>query len=343
MENDAGEITTIEGGFSVGQVVQQVRKIQDLMKSVMRKDEHYGTIPGTQKPTLYKSGAEKLGFTFRLAPRFHGERDPIESEGGHKEYIIRCELYHIGNESFMGEGLGSCNTMESKYRYRWENTNDLVPKEYWNNRDPELLGGESYTARKTWKDNQQVWMIFHRVEHDSPADYYNTCLKMAKKRAHVDAMLTATAASDLFTQDLEDTAPENRESQQEGTTESQEALPNCPKCGHNKSVIRGRKDYGGGYCCWRNHKTDPGCGTTWDTAPRSDKSANKTTKSAVFEETETHKKLEKALFNHCDGDMIRMGELLEGLTQWESGGKIRPGKKEIGAISEKMAVVALDK
>jgi hypothetical protein len=43
-----------------------------------------------------------------------------------------------------------------------------------------------------------------KVEHDNPADYYNTCLKMAKKRAHVDAILTVTAASDIFTQDLED-------------------------------------------------------------------------------------------------------------------------------------------
>ena len=43
-----------------------------------------------------------------------------------------------------------------------------------------------------------------RIEHDNPADYYNTVLKMAKKRAHVDAVLTATAASDIFTQDIED-------------------------------------------------------------------------------------------------------------------------------------------
>ena len=33
---------------------------------------------------------------------------------------------------------------------------------------------------------------------------HNTCEKMAKKRAHVDAILTATAASDIFTQDVED-------------------------------------------------------------------------------------------------------------------------------------------
>ena len=49
-----------------------------------------------------------------------------------------------------------------------------------------------------------------RVEYDNPADYYNTALKMAKKRAHVDAILTATAASDCFTQDVEDMQREKR-------------------------------------------------------------------------------------------------------------------------------------
>ncbi|MDR2611524.1 MAG: hypothetical protein LBG06_01310 [Deltaproteobacteria bacterium] len=38
----------------------------------------------------------------------------------------------------------------------------------------------------------------------APADVYNTCLKMAKKRALVDAVLTGTSCSDLFGQDMED-------------------------------------------------------------------------------------------------------------------------------------------
>lgn len=39
-----------------------------------------------------------------------------------------------------------------------------------------------------------------------PPDVYNTCLKTAKKRALVDAILTCTAASDLFAQDIEEGA-----------------------------------------------------------------------------------------------------------------------------------------
>ena len=47
-----------------------------------------------------------------------------------------------------------------------------------------------------------------RIENEDIADVYNTVLKMAKKRALVDATLTATAASDIFTQDVEDFGPE---------------------------------------------------------------------------------------------------------------------------------------
>jgi hypothetical protein len=38
----------------------------------------------------------------------------------------------------------------------------------------------------------------------SPSDMANTILKMAKKRALIDAVLTATGASDIFSQDIED-------------------------------------------------------------------------------------------------------------------------------------------
>lgn len=43
-----------------------------------------------------------------------------------------------------------------------------------------------------------------KFKRSNIADTFNTVLKMAKKRAFVDATITATAASDIFTQDIED-------------------------------------------------------------------------------------------------------------------------------------------
>ena len=59
-----------EYAMSIDSVVRQVNKVQEIMRQVMKDGEHYGIIPGTQKPSLYKPGAEKLGFTFRLAPEY---------------------------------------------------------------------------------------------------------------------------------------------------------------------------------------------------------------------------------------------------------------------------------
>jgi len=198
--------------YDVSDIVGQVQKIQAVMQAVMKDGEHYGKIPGCgDKPSLLKPGAEKLGFMFRLAPAFQEER--IDLGNGHREYVIRCVLTHIPSGQIVGEGLGSCSTMESKYRFRTgpkEFTGQPVPKEYWNLRtsDPAkamaAIGGRGHTVGKTEAGAWEVCIQGERVEHDNPADHYNTVLKIGKKRAHVDAVLTATAASDFFTQDIED-------------------------------------------------------------------------------------------------------------------------------------------
>lgn len=201
--------------YSVDDVVLQVAKIQQIMQKVMKEGEdgHYGVIPGCKKPSLFKAGAEKLGFTFRLAPKFFGEDSPRDLGHGNREYIIRCELYHVPSGAFVGSGVGSCSTLEVKYRYRTgpqESTGKSVPNEYWNLRktDPEraqnLLGGKGFIAHKNDSGKWEIFVRGQRMENPDPADNYNTVLKMAKKRAHVDAILTATAASDIFTQDVED-------------------------------------------------------------------------------------------------------------------------------------------
>lgn len=175
----------------------QVNMIQRMMKDVMKPDVHYGVIPGTDKPSLYKSGAEKICLLFRFSTRFRVEA--VSLPDGHREYSVYCTLVSPSGIE-VGQGIGVCTTMESKYRYRWDNTNKPVPKDYWDTRDKDILGGDMFVPRK----QKGSWLIFQRVAHDNPADYYNTCAKMAKKRAHTDATLTSTAASDIFEQDIEE-------------------------------------------------------------------------------------------------------------------------------------------
>ena len=189
----------------------QVNVIQNVMKQVMKDGEHYGIIEGCgKKPTLLKPGAEKLSTTFRLGPTYQITR--TELAGGHREYQIVCTLKHIPTGQTIGEGVGLCSSMESKYR--WRNQNRKCPicgKESVIKGQAQYGGGWLCWKKKDgcgakWKDGDPTIekQECGKIENQDIADTFNTVLKMAKKRAHVDAVLTATAASDIFTQDAED-------------------------------------------------------------------------------------------------------------------------------------------
>lgn len=190
---------------AIDDLLNKVALVQEVMKSVMHDGEHFGKIPGCgDKPALLKAGAEKLGMTFRLRPMFEiAERDLGHS---HREYSIKCIL------SDGTQGVGSCSTMESKYRYRQgERKCPECGKATIITGKKEYGGGFLCFAKKggcgaKFGDNDEriLNQQVGKVEHDNPADFYNTCLKMGKKRAHVDAIITATACSDIFTQDVEE-------------------------------------------------------------------------------------------------------------------------------------------
>lgn len=205
-----GVVNFEEYAMNTDAVIRQVNVIQNVMKGVMHQDEHFGTIPGTKKPSLYKPGAEKLSLVFRLRPEYEVTR--FDMPNGHREYEVLCTLYHIPTGQSVGQGVGSATTMEGKYRYR---KGELLCPECG---QATIIKGKAdfgggwlcYQKKggcgKKWTDagNPFDGVSVDKTEHDNPADYYNTVLKMAKKRAHVDAILTATAASDIFTQDVED-------------------------------------------------------------------------------------------------------------------------------------------
>ena len=198
-----------------------VQLVEDVLKTVMKKNVDYGKIPGCgDKYTLLKPGAEKLCMLFRLAPELKVEK--INLENGHREYEILCRMYHIPTGRFVGEGVGCCSTLEVRYRFRNENTGKSVPKEYWDTRDPELLGGKEFKAKKI----NDKWVIVRRVENEDLADEYNTAKKIAAKRAKSDAVLKCTGASMIFTQDLEDKVHHEQEETKEQSTNGNGVDPN---------------------------------------------------------------------------------------------------------------------
>jgi len=206
----------LESAVSIDMMQRQVTLIHQLMKEVMVEGEHYGAIPGCgDKPTLKKPGAEKILFVFQLSPRF--DRTQIDLPNGHREFVVKCELIHRPSGLVVSEGGGSCSTMESKYRYRnAERTCPSCGQAALLKSKPPRDGffcwakkggcGENFTA----DDPRIVDQVVGKIEYPDPADYYNTVLKMADKRAVVAATLFGTAASDIFTQDVEDFPEEIR-------------------------------------------------------------------------------------------------------------------------------------
>lgn len=200
---------------AVQETASQVHQVQSIMKSLMVEETHFGVIPGTKKPTLYQPGAQMLCFAFRLIPEY--EVITHRLDGNHREVVVTCRLANQAGQH-LGSGVGSCSTMESKYRYRGAElvpTGREVPKAYWDAKKlnaasaAKHIGGPAFVAKK---DDNGAWMVFEKgegkAENPDIADAWNTVLKMAKKRAFVDATISTCAASDLFTQDLEDFQPD---------------------------------------------------------------------------------------------------------------------------------------
>ena len=175
------------------EVRAQVNLIQEVMKSVMQKGQHYGIVPGCgDKPTLLKPGAEKLMMTFRLAADPQVQEIPTEDG---MTFRVVCRITSQSSGVYLGSGLGEASTKEEKYNWRkavCDGEFDDTPEDR-----RRLKWVKGYQGNKDYQVKQV---------RTNPADIANTILKMAKKRALVDAILTVTAASDIFTQDIEEMA-----------------------------------------------------------------------------------------------------------------------------------------
>lgn len=167
------------------QNIQMLKRQYDLFRTlqkvVLEEGTDYGYPAGrrdqSQKPSLYKSGAEKLTRLFNLVPIFE-ILEQVEKDD-FIMYVFKCTL-KTPSGGIVGEGYGACNSKE----------------------------------KQGWSAN--------------PWAFQNNILKMAKKRAHVDATLTGLGASNVFTQDLEDMTeqpaqeqPQNEQPQTDLATEKQ--------------------------------------------------------------------------------------------------------------------------
>lgn len=213
-------------------------------KNILRKDVDYGIVPGSAKPTLLKPGAERLCAAFGFNPQFEilDKIERWEADSPLFFYQVVCHLIHIESSLEVATGIGSCNSMESKYRWRWVDASDVPPQldksalvsrggtisefefaidkaetggkygkpaSYWQAFKDAIANG---TARKSKRktnagkelDGWEIGGLSYRIPNDDVFSLVNTVVKMACKRALVAAALIGANASEFFTQDIED-------------------------------------------------------------------------------------------------------------------------------------------
>lgn len=190
-------------------VKQRIAIIDTLRKEVLREGIDFGTIPGVDKPTLFKPGAERLCMAFGFTNVFVDGGSVEDFDKGFFHYRYVCGLIHIASGKVVATGIGSCNSMESKYR--WRNANRTCPEcgqpvfkskfkeEFYCNANKGGCGA-TFNLNDTRITGQEVG----KIENDDPYSLVNTIDKMAQKRALVAAVLIGTGASEYFTQDVED-------------------------------------------------------------------------------------------------------------------------------------------
>jgi hypothetical protein len=204
---------------TIAQAIARYALMSEFTKQVLQEGRDYGTIPGTEKPTLLKPGAEKLTSLFGLTPTFEREDTILDVTGVHYDgepfiyFQYKCIIWN--GETRIAEGLGSCNSWEKKYRYR--NADRKCPtcgKTTIIKGKVEYGGGWLCFAKKGGcgakfndSDPAITGQQLGQVKNPDISDLINTLDKMAQKRALVAATLIATNASDYFTQDLEDLDP----------------------------------------------------------------------------------------------------------------------------------------
>lgn len=225
-----------------GARLEAVKLVRDRMREIKRAvlipGVHYG-FPGMTdakdiakaakdgRTGLFKPGAEAICEFFGLAqgdPAITIERGDPENTAS-PTYVIHARVpIHRGDASgpVVAVGVGAWSTWETKNRFRRQRhacpacgREGLVLQK-------EAKGGALKGQAVAWcsqrdggcgaeflqSDPKIKGQSIGRVTNTEAADLLNTGVKMAKKRGLVDGTISATALSDVFTQDVEDMPPE---------------------------------------------------------------------------------------------------------------------------------------
>lgn len=243
MSNEVNALSIIETVDidNISTTMNKIAQMQAIVQKTLKQGHDFGEVPGTSKPTLLKPGGEKICMLFGLNPEYEFLQTTEDYDKEFFSYNIRCTLFRNGQP--VAQGVGSCNSKEKKYRFI---NVDTIPENY-------MGASESFTDK--------YGRTKYKINNPDICSLVNTILKMAKKRAFIDAVLQVASLSEVFTQDLEDMGDLIQQENENSTMTLEQATVIKLSFGKYKGLTLGelvKQDPQ--YCDWlysKNEKTDP--------------------------------------------------------------------------------------
>lgn len=243
MNNEVNALSIIETVDidNISTTMNKIAQMQAVVQKTLKQGHDFGEVPGTSKPTLLKPGGEKICMLFGLNPEYEFLQVTEDYDKEFFSYNIRCTLFRNGQP--VAQGVGSCNSKEKKYRFI---NVDTIPDNY-------MGASESFTDK--------YGRTKYKINNPDICSLVNTILKMAKKRAFIDAVLQVASLSEVFTQDLEDMGDLIQQENENSTMTLEQATAIKLSFGKYKGLTLGelvKQDPQ--YCDWlysKNEKTDP--------------------------------------------------------------------------------------
>lgn len=181
--------------MDVEYALEVYHKTVKFWQNVLKEGSDYGTIPGTNKPTLYKAGAEKFH-------RFFGFSASIKRTSAAEQWDVPISLTTFPVFSYTYETTltdqagnlvvtceGNTNSYEDKYRWRWVYKKAL---------------GEFAAVIDQLETRDSRSGTQYKIPNTNIYTQINTLMKISQKRSYVGAVMIGANATEFFTQDMED-------------------------------------------------------------------------------------------------------------------------------------------
>ncbi len=203
-----------DGVFDTNRIKLIMDGIKRLMIEEMEEgiDQDYAVIPGCKKKSLLQPGATKIKTFIGCATRSISH-DIIDMPNGHREYRTLMGMYDLTTNKLIGDCMGICSTMESKYRYRAEERKCPRCGQEAIIKGKQEYGGGWLCWKKTggcgakFSDNdvEITGQKVGRIDYEDPADYWNTCSRISEKRGTVGLVVrTVPGVSNFFTTEIDE-------------------------------------------------------------------------------------------------------------------------------------------